>query len=1020
MATNSYYGGNVTQGDDRLALMQGTLDLLILRTLLGGAHHGQGIARAIQRGSRDALLIEHGSLYPALQRLEDRGWIRAEWGTSDNNRRARFYELTKEGSKQFAHERRQWHRLVEVVRLVLGPEHASCRGPAGACRAVAPTRTSPRRSARTSSSRPISSAPRGSRNPKRTRSRIARRRERDERAGAIPRIAAPALARGARARRDLRAAPIAARTRAGDGDRLHPRARRCRELGDLRRRRHAPASRAIGNRIAGPAPTAVLQGASFLGPKGHAMYSSPVTSFATITAMQSAPAFSGVAGVQHNTYALGRGVGAQEIQGEQVTGNYFEVLGVHAALGRVLVPADDRPPVGAPVVVLSYAFWQREFGGARDVIGRTLRVDDATVSVVGVAARDFDGLDLTAVDVWIPTSVMRASYASRSSDRDWTKTPSSIWIRAIARVAPGITNDGAAASATLMYRRLIGDWRSQGFDNLPDSLSVVVPGSIIAARSPDAPKEARVSLWLAGVASIVLLIACANVTNLLLARAFRRRREIAVRLALGVSRARLVRQLLTETCVLAAIAMCVALILATWGRGALGAFLLPRSLHEGMFVDGRLAAFTALTAFATALIAGAVPAVQATRIDVATWLTSGDRESGRQSRLQLGLLAAQVGLSVLLLVGAGLFVRSLHAVRRSDVGMDLSNVLLVQPGLEVSGFDSARVRTIIEQDLAIARRMPGVLHVTLAQHGVPKVSATSMEIGIVGRPPLVPLPTGGPYVNIIDDEYFATLGTRLLHGRGIERGDIRDASHVAVINESLARAYWPNESPIGSCLALESYKGCTEVVGVVEDVMLWGPVGESPAQFYLPRQSTTVSPSSALLVRTTGDARSLASAMRHALQSVAPDMPYVDVASYADLVEPDFRSWRLGATMFGIFGALALVIASVGLYGVLTYSVTQRTREIGVRLALGARRASIVRAVARREFVTVIVGIALGVIAALLAGPLAAPMLYETSPHDGLVFAGVVLSLVIVAIAASVVPSLRASRVDPNVALRAE
>ncbi|MFI5242411.1 MAG: ADOP family duplicated permease [Gemmatimonadales bacterium] len=763
-----------------------------------------------------------------------------------------------------------------------------------------------------------------------------------------------------------------------------------------------------------------FKGRSFLGPQGEAMYTTPVTSFATVTAMQRAPAFSGVAGVQHKTFAMGRGAGARPIEGEEVTGNYFEVLGVHAALGRVLVPADDRPPVGAPVVVLSYDFWQSEFGGSRDVIGKTLRIDDASVTVVGVAAPDFDGLDLTKVDVWIPASVMRASYGSRSLDRDWTSSPSSIWIRPVARLAPHATDSGAAASATLMYRRLIRDWRSEQYDNLPDSLSTVIPGSIIASRGPETPQEARVSLWLAGVASIVLLIACANVTNLLLARAFRRRREIAVRLALGVSRARLVRQLLTETFVLAAIATVVALLLATWGSGVLSALLLPGSLHHGSPFGGRLAAFTALAAFATALLAGTVPALQATRIDVARWLTTGDRDSGRQNRLQLGLLAAQVGLSVVLLVGAGLFVRSLQAVRGRDVGIDLSKVVLVQPALGESGLDSSRVRAILEQDLAIARRMPGVAHVSLAQHGVPKVSATSEPFGIAGRPPLPSLPTGGPYVNIIDDEYFPTLGTRILHGRGIERADMNAGSHVVVINEALARAYWPGESPIGACLVLDQYKGCTEVVGVVQDVMLWGLVGDSPGQFYLPRHSAVSTSSSALLVRTAGDASTVAPALRRALQNAAADVPYVDVESYANLVEPDLRSWRLGATMFGIFGALALVIAAVGLYAVLTYSVSQRTREIGVRLALGARRETIVRAVARREFACVILGIALGVIASLLTGNLAAPMLYETSPRDALVFGAVIASLVVVALAASVVPTLRASRVDPNVALRAE
>jgi putative ABC transport system permease protein len=763
-----------------------------------------------------------------------------------------------------------------------------------------------------------------------------------------------------------------------------------------------------------------FRGRTFLGPLGHALYSSPVTSFAAITAMQHVPAFANVAGIQRDKFTFGRGAEAQQVDGEAVTGNYFEVLGIHPALGRLFVSSDDRPPLGAPVTVLSYDFWKRQFGGARDVVGKSLRINDATLTVIGVAARDFDGIDLENVDVWIPVSTMQASAASQSSDSDWTSTPSSIWIRAIARLAPAATNAGAAEGATLIYRRLVREWRSKQYDNAPDSLSTVIPGSIIASRGPDAPQEARVSLWLAGVAALVLLIACANVTNLLLARAFRRRREIAVRLALGVSRARLLRQLLTETCVLAAISTVVALMIETWGGRVVGALLLPESSHGVRWIDGRIAVFTALVAFFAALLAGAAPALQATRVDVAGWLTTGDRDSGRHSRLQLGLLVTQAALSVVLLVGAGLFVRSLQRVRGNDVGIDLSKVLLVQTRLDAAGFDTSRERDILAEEMERARRIPGVAHVTLAHGGVPKVNSMSMDFAIVGRPSLPPLPNGGPYVNVVDAEYFATLGTRIMRGRGILPEDLDGASHVVVINETLGRSYWPNESPLGACLTLGSHKGCTEVVGVVQDVMMWGLINDERGQYYLPRRTSTGSASSALLVRTDGDAHILAATLRKDLQSLAADMPYVDVQSYTDLVEPDLRSWRLGATMFAVFGALALVIAAVGLYGVLAYAVTQRTREIGIRVALGARRTEIIRLVTIRGIGAVIIGITLGAALAIAAARFVAPMLYQTSARDPLVIIGVAVSLIVVAVVASVVPSWRASRVDPNIALRAE
>lgn len=757
-----------------------------------------------------------------------------------------------------------------------------------------------------------------------------------------------------------------------------------------------------------------FRGESPIGPLGRAMYATSTTPFAVVTALQHAPAFAAVAGFYHHTFTLGRGADARRIDGEEVTGNYFELLGAHAAIGRLIASDDGGIPIGAHVVVLSYNFWKRQFGGARDVIGKSLRVDNSVFTVVGVAARDFNGVDLENVDVWIPVG------SEAWGNGDWVTSPNSTWIRTVARLAPGATDATAASDATLMYRRLLRDWLSKGFENGPDTLSTVAPASIILSRGPEAPKEVRVSLWLGGVAGIVLLIACANVANLLLARAFSRRREIAVRLALGVGRQRLIRHLLGETCLLAALASLAALVVAMVGAKLIGAFLLPTAALDSTVLDGPTSAFAILLAMVATLVSGAAPAIQATRLDVAGWLTTGVRDTGRRSRLQLALLIAQTSLSVLLLIGAGSFVRSLHRVRSTDVGVDLTRVLLVQSSFDFTVIDTSRVRVIVTEEMERARRLPGVTRLTLATYSAPKAGAVLMPIEIAGRPSLPSLATPAPFVTVIDSEYFRTIGARILQGRGVQAGDEQGASHVAVVNEMLAQHYWPNQSPLGACLILTSYKGCTEVIGVVQNILGWGLIEEARDQFYLPRHASSGFESASILVRTSGDARAVADALRRQLQSLAPDMPYVDVRSYEDLVEPDVRPWQLGATIFGAFGALALVIAAVGLYGVLTYSVSQRTREIGVRIALGASRNDVIGRITTEGVATVATGVVLGSICTIAAARFIAPMLYRTSPTDPQIIAGVAITLLLVSLIASAVPAWRAARVDPNVALREE
>jgi predicted permease len=703
---------------------------------------------------------------------------------------------------------------------------------------------------------------------------------------------------------------------------------------------------------------------------------------------------------------------------ELVTANYFRVLGVQPALGRFFMPDEDRAPVGSLVAVVSHGFWRHQLGEARDVVGHTIVLDGKTFTIVGVAPEHFTGVDLENVDLWVPVSALAAT----SFGDDWATSPHSIWVRTVGRLAPGATPARVNAEATVAFRRAVRSWEQPR----RDTLATIVAGPIVAARGPEqAPAEARISLWLVGVAGIVLLVACANVATLLLARAAGRRREIAVRLALGVGRRRLVRQLLTETLLLATLAAVAALLVTHWGGAAVRTLLLPNVAWEGSPLDARVLAFTTAATMLTVLLAGLAPALQASATDVAGALAAGTRQGGaRRSALHAGLLVAQAALSVVLLVGAGLFVRSLHRVRAHDAGIDLPRVLLVRIDLERAGFATPRVRALYTAAVERARQIPGVERAALAAMSVPTQTGAALSTAIPGRDSLPPLPNGGPYYGAVGADYFAALGARVVRGRGITDADERLGARVAVVNETLARHYWPpgSGSPLGTCVLLGSDSTCTEVVGVVQDIMLFRLVNDERAQLYLPltHPAFPVSAPGALLVRTGGEAAPVAGPLRRQLQGLAPGMPYVDVRSFEELVAPQLQPWRLGATMFAVFGGLALLIAAVGLYGVLAYAVSQRTHEVGVRMALGATTRDVVGLVVRDGVRVAGLGLALGAGIALAAGRFVAPLLYETSPRDPVVLGTTAVVLLVVAVLASLIPARRAAHVDPSVALRGE
>ena len=731
------------------------------------------------------------------------------------------------------------------------------------------------------------------------------------------------------------------------------------------------------------------------------------------------PAFEDVIGAGGATMSLGRGVDAEPVDTRLVTGNYFSVLGVAPVRGRLLQPADDAEPAGSPVAVISDGFWRRRFGSRDDVLGQTVQLDGETFTVVGVAPRGFAGTDRMPPDVWLPIHSLALSPTriDRLSD-DWQ------WLTITGRLRADATPALAAEQITRVFRALHdeqGENRRPG----PDTTTVATVNSVLPMDARGDSAEARVSKLLLGVSLFVLLIACANVANLLLARAVARQREIAVRLALGISRRRLIGQLLTEGMVLALLGGLGALLVVHWGGTAVERLLLGGDGALGATVDGRTLLFTAVATVGAGLLASLLPALQGGRLSLTRALRTGAGDGGgRRARSRALLLTVQTALAAVLLVGTGVFVRSLVAVQQTRLGMDTDQVLVGRMPLRSQGIAPDRVAMLFEAAARESARVPGVSHTALAA-ALPLSSSFSTPFRVPGRDSLPRVKDGGPYVNAVSADYLATLGVRLLRGRGFTPADDRPtAQRVAVINESMARLYWPDADAVGQCVQVGADSlPCTTVIGVVENARRQHIVEPVSLQYLVPLAHAGPFMRDRVLFarRTPGaDPGATAIAVKRSMQGLGADLPYADVFPMSDLLDRELRPWRLGASMFGAFGLLALTLAAIGLYSVISFGVAQRTREFGVRLALGAETPGLLAMVVRQGVTLAAGGALIGAVIAYAGGPLVSDMLYETSPRDPAVFAGVVALIFVTAFLASLLPALRATRVDPAVALRAE
>ena len=595
------------------------------------------------------------------------------------------------------------------------------------------------------------------------------------------------------------------------------------------------------------------------------------------------------------------------------------------------------------------------------------------------------------------------------------------WMEMVVRRRPGITVEAATAQLSGAFVRSYEAERS--LTPRIASVDVARPRAIAASvssdRGPLTSRVAQVAVWVSGVALIVLLIACANVANLLLARGLQRRREIALRLALGVSRGRLLAQLLTESLVLAALGGAAGLVVAQWTGALLRSLFFAKNAQPlDVATDARTLVFAGATALVAGLLTGLAPALYAGRADLANTLRAGARAGTRtRSRARTTLLVAQGALSVILLVGAGLFVRSLHNVKALRLGYDVDPVLFISPfmrGAKLGNEESAALMRRLQETAA------GLPEVAVASRGltVPFWDTEVQPLFVTGIDSTARL--GTFTLQAVSPEYFSAVGTRILRGRGIMATDRKDAPLVAVVTEAMAQTLWPGTEALGQCMrAGADSLPCTTIVGIAENIRQSSLTDAAELHYFLSIEQFT--PQGAILfLRTRGDAAHVVESIRRQLQPFMPGDAYVTVTPMRDVVSPRIASWEVGSTMFLAFGGLALLLAAVGLYSVMAYEVAQRQQELGVRIALGAGRGEVLRLVVGDGLRFALAGLACGTAVALFAGRWIRPMLFHESPGDPAVFAVVTGTLLAVAALASVIPALRAARVDPNVALRAD
>ncbi len=729
--------------------------------------------------------------------------------------------------------------------------------------------------------------------------------------------------------------------------------------------------------------------------------------------------FSGMAAFTFAQMNWSAGNESEQIPAQVVAGNYFSVLGVQPAIGRAFLPEEDAKPT--PVAVVSHGFWERSLGSDPSIVGTTLTLNRTPFTVVGIAPKGFTGTFLGGgPSVWVPMSMHDVA----QPNFDWYEQRRGLFLFAIARLKDGVTFEQATANLKTIFTQL-----EQSFPNDNKGRSAGARSLLDARLNPAGQGGApvvQISVILMTVVGIVLLIACANIANLLLARASGRRREIAVRLALGAARGRLIRQLLTESVLLSVLGAGLGLLLAYWLLDTLRAadLPLPVPVDDSLSLDGRVLGFTAILAVATGLLFGVAPALQASKPDVVPVLKnelvpspSGQRGVFGGLSFRQVLVISQVAASMIALVAAGLFVRSLRNAQAVETGFETKGVLVMNFNLGREGYTPERGQMFYHQIVERVSGLPGVQRASVAQSAplaggllrsvFPEGVDTTTRDRILVR------------VNAVSPGYLDTIGVPLVRGRDFTTADTATSPRVVIINEQMAQQFWPGEDALGKRFRFPD-EDFTTIIGIARNAKYTG-VDEEPIPFIYEALKQRYTPAATLHARAAADAASLASAVRREVQSLDPTLSVFNIRTLEDQVSDSLQPLRINMILLTTFGVLALVLAAVGLYGVANYAVTQRTREIGVRMALGARPSAVLRLVLAQGLTLVVIGLAIGVgLAYVVTGVIPRDLLPGVSARDPWTFAGTAALLGTVALLASYLPARRATRIDPLVALRTE
>jgi len=736
--------------------------------------------------------------------------------------------------------------------------------------------------------------------------------------------------------------------------------------------------------------------------------------------------FDGLAARSALDIDLGEGDGLERVTGEIVSANYFDVVGVRLAAGRTFTPDEDRTPGTHPVAIISHALWQRRFGGDPRAVGGTLRVDGRAFTIIGVTPAAFRGLDVyQSPDVWVPlmmyeqvmpwmTAFGEPLFANRTTH----------WLDLVGRLRDGVTPTEAQAALQTIADRQAREIAATNPDWQWDVR--LVPVNDARLGPPVDRPVVRLTGLLAAVVGLVLLIACANVANLLLARSLARRREIGIRLAVGAGRGVLIRQLLTESVLLSAVGGLAGVLLAGWSLQLLGALELPAMLPGlAMRLDARVLAFALALAMATGLAFGLVPALQASGVAVVPALKGGEASGaarGRRTPVRQLLVAGQVALSVVLLVATGLTLRTLGNLYAVPLGFDADRVAVASVDLGPADLTPAEGEAFQRRLLERIAALPAVEHASL-------MLTTPFGSGRMANDIFWDDAATGERrrtnvdMNVVGPGFFPAMGIRLVRGRTFTWDDREGAPGVTVVNEALARRLWPDEDPVGRRIWFWNPRGADaplEVVGVVADGRYYRGWRSADQPFLFLPSGQMYFPTMALVVRGRAGTGLTLADVRREMRALDPRPLVVWFRTARAAMADAIAMERMGAKLLSLFGLLALTLAAVGIYGVVSFAVTERTREMGVRMALGAARAEILRLMLARSLRPVLAGIVTGAVAALALTRFIASLLFGVGPADPVTFGAVAVALVLVGLVASYVPARRATRVDPVAALRAE